>query len=521
MKRFSVPLLSLSMVLCWGLSWSSAAAEPRRGGTLTMAIRKDLTLMNPMIDTKSTDQSIRDLIFESLVGLDSKGKIQPNLAASWEISKDGKLFTFHLRKNVKFHDGREMTAEDVKFSMNYTMNPKNAAYGYAKLKLVDKVEVTDKYTLKVTLKKFSLAFLPSLSSLQAFSVIPKESIEEGITRSLKFPPGTGPFKFVEWRPRQRIVFERFEGYWGHKPFLDRVVLRPIRSGTVRVTALRAGDVDMIERTAYEWVKIITEGKIKGISYVTAPYAGFRGIEFNVAAPPFDNKKLRQAVAYTIDRSEILQAAYFGFGDPIDQKYPKGHVWYLKGIPFPTRNLEKAKELLKESGYKGQTIKIMLTQGETAETEATTIQAQLKKIGMKVKLEVLEYGAYTARQRAGNFEFKVLGGDFDADIWPTYGPYLMCVPDLKKRSNNNSGYCDKEMDDLLIRAQTETDAKIRRGLFRQVLTKVAEDVPYIFVGFVPRFFSFRNYVKGFTTDGDGAFRPWGRGLNYTWLDKLDK
>ncbi len=516
MRGFLVTLLGL--VLCFVFPLAGASEEPKRGGTLTMAIRKDLTLMNPLVDTKSTDQSLRDLMFEPLVGIDFQGKIRPNLAESWEVFQDGRFYTFHLRKNVKFHNGQEMTAEDIKFSMNYTRNPKNAAYGYAKLRLVDHVEAADKYTLKVALKKYSPAFLSSLTSLQAFGVIPKGSLEEGFARTSKFPPGTGPFKFVEWKSKRRIVFKRFDGYWGHKAFVDRVVFRPISSATVRFTALRAGDVDMAERTAYEWVKAITDGKIKGVNFVKAAYAGFRSMEFNVAAPPFNNKKLRQAVAHAIDRKEILQAAYFGFGEPSDQKYPKGHALYLKGIPFPTHNLHKAKVLLKEAGYKGQTITITLAQGDAEETEATTIQAQLKRIGMNVKLEVLDYGAYTARLRSGDFQFKPQGGSFDPDIWPTYGPYLMCVTDLKKRTNNNSGYCDQEMDDLLKRAQTEADTTKRMGLLRHALTKVAEDVPYVWIGFVPRFFSFRDYVKGFTTDGDGAFRPWGGGLNYTWLDK---
>jgi peptide/nickel transport system substrate-binding protein len=151
-----------------------------------------------------------------------------------------------------------------------------------------------------------------------------------------------------------------------------VILKPIDSATIRVTALRAGDVDITERTAYEWVKEIVEGKLKGIGYVQAPYAGFRKITFNVTDPPFNNKKLRFAIAHAVDKKEILNGAYFGFGEPAEQKYPKGHAWYFEGLPSPGYNPEKARALLKEAGYKGEVFPVLTHKGEERETEAAIL-----------------------------------------------------------------------------------------------------------------------------------------------------
>ncbi len=151
------------------------------------------------------------------------------------------------------------------------------------------------------------------------------------------------------------------------------------------------------------------------------------------------------------------------------------------------------------------------------TEGTVIQAQLKKIGIKVKLDVNDYSAYNARQRKGEFDFVIRGGSFDPDPTLVYGPDLMCV-DLKRRISNYSGYCDKEMEELLKKAETELDSKNRRAQFKQVLTKLGEDLPFLPIGFVPRFFTMRDYVKGFATDARGTFRSLGRGLNHAWLDK---
>ena len=247
MKRFIMLGLTLGLFLGTVLSAVSASGQPKRGGTLNMAIRKDIVVMNALVATGSSERRLRDLMFESLVGLDLKGVVHPNLAESWEISNDGKLYTFKLRKGVKFHNGQEMTAEDAKFSMDYTMNPKNGTRGYSVLKIVDRVEAADKNTLKVYLKNASPGFLYTLVKIQTFSVVPKGSMPEGVRKLKRYPVGTGPFKFVEWQPKQRIVLERYDGYWGHKAFVDRVILRPIPNATVRMTALRAGDIDMVVR----------------------------------------------------------------------------------------------------------------------------------------------------------------------------------------------------------------------------------------------------------------------------------
>ena len=512
--------LTLGLLLIWFLvpfPLQAASEQPKRGGALTLAISKDLVLMNPLVGTGSTERRIRELIFEPLLGIDLKGNIHPNLAEAWEISKDGKLYTFKLRKGVKFHNGQEMTAEDVKYAIDYTMNAKNGASGYKELALIERVEVIDKHALKMHLKSANLAAIYSFAEIRAFSVIPKGSLPEGISKIATFPPGTGPFKFVEWQPQQRIVFERYDDYWGHKAFVDKVILRPISDDNVRLTALQAGDVDMTERAPYEWVKQIIEGKTKGIGFVEAPYSGATRIEFNVADPPFNNRKLRLAVAHAINRKEMLQAAYFGLGEPTDQRYPKGHVWYFDDIPSPAHDLNRAKALLKEAGYKGEPIELMFNVGDD-ETEATVAQAQLKRIGMNIKLSSQERGANLARRRSGNYAFKLAGGSINLDPLRSFVDDFKCEPDPRKRVENETGYCDKEMEALFKKAQTEVDPDKRRVLIRQISAKVSEDLPELRVGFVPRFFALRDYVKGFTSDSTNSFRWWGGGMNHVWLDR---
>jgi ABC-type transport system substrate-binding protein len=492
--------------------------EPKRGGTITMAVQKDLTLLNPMVATKSSDKTVRELMFEPLLAVDRDGKFQPYLAERWEISPDGKTYTFYLRRGVKFHNGQEMQADDVKFAVDYSLNPQNASYGYAKLTLVERVEAPDPYTVRFTLKAPSAAFLAALTDIQAFSVVPNGSLEEGVDKPQRFPPGTGPFRFVDWQVRQQIVFERFDDYWGHKAYVDRLVLKPIPDESVRMTALRAGDVNMIERAPYEWVREVVDGRLRGFAYEEASIAGLRMMQINQPSPPFDNKKLRQAIAHAIDKREVLHAAYFGFGAPHDQKYPRGHAWYIEGIPWPAYDPEKARTLLREAGYTGQEIPILLEQGKANEAEATTLQAQLRKIGMNIRLDVVEYATQVERMRKGEYAFKFSGSGMDLDPTSTYSRHIMCEPDQKVREANNTGYCDADMDALLKRAELEADPARRKELFKQVLTKMAEDLPEFVVGFVPRFYIFPDYVKGFTSDGQDSFRWSGGGLHYVWIDK---
>jgi peptide/nickel transport system substrate-binding protein len=515
MKRLTV--LGLGLVVVSAASFLLAASvQPKRGGTVTFGISKELALMNPLVSTSSTEARIRELMFEPLLAMDLKGAIQPRLAESWEIAENGKLYIFKLRKGVKFHDGKELTANDIKFAMDYTLNPKNGAYGFDDLSAVERVEVADKHTLKIHLKHHNPIFLTLLTDIGSFSAIPKESLPEGVRKPSTFPPGTGPFKFVEWVPGQRVVFERFDDYWGHKAFIDRIVMKSIGDATVRFNALQAGDVDIIERTPYEWVQQIVQGKIRGIGYAKAARAGARNLEFNVADPPFNDKKLRLAVAHAINKKEILQAAYFGLADPTDQRFPEGHVWHF-GISTPQYNPDKAKALLKQSNYKGDTLELMGNRGEVADIEGATIQAQLKRIGVKVELKILERASALEARRKGNYMFKLAGGSDYPDPLPAYQEY-MCEADPRKRRLNESGYCSKEYDALLKKAEAELDPEKRRALFKQAVTMLAQDVPLLPIGFTPRFFAFRDHVKGFLTNSRGDFEPWGAGFSHAWINK---
>jgi peptide/nickel transport system substrate-binding protein len=517
-KRVTYVGFLLALWLVFAASLGAASSEPRRGGTLRLGTQRDLVNMNPMMATTSTEVNIRGLMFETLVALDDDDKLLPVLAESWQASPDGKVYIFKLRKGVKFHNGDEMTAEDVKYSIDYTVNPDNGAYGLQYLNMVARAEVVDKHTLVVHLRKQSPAFLPSLTSIRSFSVVPKGSLPEGSKKVSAYPPGTGPFKFVEWKPRERIVFDRNDAYWGHKAYLDRVVLRPIPNETVRFTALRSGDLDIVEHVPYEWVKQIQAGKVRGLGLAEAPGSNWRRLLFNMIDPPFNNKKLRQAVAHAMNKKEIIEAAYFGLAEPTDQKYPVKHPWYVKGVPSFGHDLDKGRKLLEESGFMGKTVKILTEQSQMREAEAQTLQAQLKRIGLNVEIETVDRGAFLNRQRTGEFQFLTEGGSAYPDPATTYTHVHKCLKDPKKRISNRSGYCDKEVDGLLESLDTEINTAKRREILARFLARVNDDLPEIAIAALARHFAYRDNVKGFTTNDNADFYFPGGGLAYTWLDK---
>jgi ABC-type transport system substrate-binding protein len=491
--------------------------EPKRGGTLTIAAEWDISTLHPFQRTFSVDEYVRNLMYDSLLSVDLKDNIQPNLAESWEASRDGMFYTFRLRRGVKFHNGQEMTADDVRWSINYVVNPKNGTYGRQRILMVDRAEAVDRYTVRVHLNRPHAGFLAALTQIKASIILPKGAVEEGAGRVDTFPPGTGPFRFAGWKPNDTIVFDRFNDYWGpHKALLDRVVFRPIPDETVRFTALRAGDVDMIRATPYDWATKIERGELRGIVAIKALYAHTKYLFFNVAGSFFENLKLRQAVAHAIDRKEIIDGVFRGFAAPMDtQTYPRSHKWYIEGVPSYPLDPGKAKRLLKEAGYKGEEVELLLTFGSEDQSIAQVIHDQLRRIGMNVNIKVVDVGAREEYTRMGQYQMDLRGGNFYPDVSDSYLPQLACD---EKRISNRTGYCDKSVDELFARADSELNEGKRRELYKELLVKVHNAVPIVRLLYVHKPFALHDYVKGFTVDREGRFRWVGGGVNTAWLDK---
>ena len=388
MKCFMKIGLICIVIVFGSLPVHAASENAKVGGSLIFGIAKDITTLNPFVRMRSTDMYVRTLGYEGLMDVDPKGEIIPCLAESWTISKSNLEYTFRLRRGVQFHNEKELTAQDVKWSAEYAMQPKNGATGLDYLREVKSVDAPDRTTVKFTLKQPMAVFLSYLATLRPFPIVPKDSVPAASEKLDSMPPGTGPFVFQGWKSGREIVFVRSKNYWRKGvPYLDRVIMKPVEDNTVRFTSLRAGDLDMIERTPYTFVDKVIKGEFPDLKVTEAKYAGFRRIIFNVADPPFDNVKLRQAVAYTLDKNTYIQGAFWGFGESANQGIPKPSPWFVKG-PDRERDPGKVKSLLKEAGV-GQDFEVEILGRRGGEDEYQIIQQQLATAGIKAKITVLE------------------------------------------------------------------------------------------------------------------------------------
>ena len=509
--------LFLGLFMFTGSLWG--ADTPKHGGRLVFGIRKDLSSLNPFWRTQSTDSYVRQLIFEGLLDFDLKGKPVPALAESWKISSDGKTYTFKLRSGVKFHNGKEMTAQDVKWSADYALDPKNAATGLSLLRNVKSVKAKGKLTIEFTLKEREPIFLTTLASIRPFTVVPEGSVPTGERKIKGFPPGTGPFMFKDYQRARQVIVVRNKNYWQKGlPYLDEVVMKPVRDTQARFTSLRAGDLDLIERAPYAFVRKLLNGGYPKLGVIEAKHSGFRRLIFEVTKPPFNNRKVRQAVRYALDMNELITAAYWGFGEPATVwAIPNSSPWF-NGMPEVKRDVAKAKTLLKESGAGSDlVIKIHARRGE--EDVVQVLQRQLVSAGFNVELEFLTGGKMSRMRRSGKFKVAFSGAEPVKDPADAYPFRFSCLEGKrKKRILNYSGYCNPKFDELVAEAGRITDQKKRFELYDKAIRILHSDLPEIPLIFVPRYFAFNKKVRGFTTDDGARFNLTTGGLSRTWLAK---
>lgn len=482
----------LATALGAGGAW--AAEQPVRGGTLRVGLYSDPNTVNCMESAGDpVQQNIITGIFDSLVIVDYKdGSVHPGLATSWK-QVDDKTWLVTLRKGVQFHKGYgEMTAEDAAFTMNYIVQNKTNAYTY--VTFVDKAEVVDRYTVKYTLKAPFAPFLVTSLFYGSGMVVSKKAFEErGFKAFNRDPIGTGPFEFVEWSPASQIILKRFDKYWDKgKPYLDRIHFRIVPDAFVRLNMLKTGEIDLITNPDFQDLKAMQEDP----RYVVAsrPGQNFDFIAFNLKRKPFDNKKVRQAIAWALDRKEIADNVYYGYATITDNPIPPGMLAYTTRRHFPdTADVAKAKQLLQEAGYgSGFTTTYITSPKEQLRRLQVIVAAQLQKIGVTVKLQSLDSGTFASRfWKEKDFDMatrdlNIVSPDPDSTLYWF----------LHTTTIGNAGYEVPEVDQLLDTARGLRDPAKRVPMYQKVLDYAYEDVPYIYIDHVNMAVVYSKIVRNF-------------------------
>lgn len=507
--QFFVAWIALGLVLVSShVAAQSKPVQPKSGGKIVFGSLKDITTTNPFVNPYSFDYDARSLMFEGLTGLDNHGAVLPALAKSWTVSKDGLTYTFSLRSGVKFHSGKPLSSEDVKWSVEYLTNPKNRAYYMEQFSDVKSVETPDSSTAVFTLKRPFSPLLTVVSTAKA-PILPAGSTFSPSA----FAPGTGPFRFVEWQSGHHLTLAAFKDYWVPGiPYLSEITFKPIPDETVRITALKAKEVDIADELPYPVVTEAKKGKTE-FNVVTHEAGVRRRMVFNTRIPPFNDLKLRQALAFAIDKKELAAGQTWGFAKPTNQRYPENSFWFVD-VKDRDHDLQKAKALLQEAGYKeGFKIKVPVYPGPDMEL-TTIVKDQLKRVGIDMELDVMDWAAHTKVRNNRQFTL------YSAGMGGRPDPDQVYYADVySKSTNNDSGYSNPEVDQLLEKARVVIDPKERKKLYAEVVKFLQRDVPEIYLYLGPKFLGVSPRVKGFSTAGlEERLVFMGGGLPYTYVEQ---
>jgi peptide/nickel transport system substrate-binding protein len=488
-----------------------AAGKPATAqNTLTFLWGSDTDRLDPPAMTAQEGFIADTAMYEGLVKYKSGGTdVEPALAEKWDVSADGLTVIFHLRQGVKFHDGSPLTAEAVAFSFDRSINKDNPLYkdaqgDYGGFPFVDtyignavaKVEATGAMDVKFTLKQKYSPLLSNLAIPPGF-IISMEALKKSGKGINEAPVGTGPFKFVEWKKDDHITVEAFDGYWGKKPQIQRIVFQPVPEASVRALKIQRGEGDLawpFDPKDADSLRGKADTDVLEQAGLNVNYA-----DFNLQMPEWQNKSLRQALNYAVNKQELADKLYSGAGVPETGVLPPTSWAYsqdIKGYPY---NPDMAKQLLKDAGYTGQTLTMWaytVPRGYNPQGSklAEAIQQYFDDVGVKSEIKTEEWAQFRVDRRAGKFGLEFNG--WQADTGDPENFLGVFFHSDNKGSTNTSFYSVPEIDQLLNQANQETDVAKRKDLFNQAEKRIVDDAPWIFIGHMKQQVAMRKRVKGF-------------------------
>jgi peptide/nickel transport system substrate-binding protein len=481
----------LAALVVGGFSLPGAAQTAVRGGTLVIGQVQDMKTLDPVRSQDLSEREIMYLVFNTLVRLDTDFSIKPELATSWQLDEGGQRIVFKLRPGVKFHDGTPLDAEAVKWNLDWRMDPNGKSPQRKGLSdIIQSVTVVDPLTLAIDLKAQAPGLLGMLAQ--------REGLIESPTAAKKAaddfgsnPVGSGPFIFREWVRGNRVVVERNPNYWEDgKPYLDKIVLQNIAGAVIGIQRLRTGEIDLIHSLTPQ--DILQIQNIQDVELSKAPANRWWSLQWQVDKPPFDNLKLRQAVAYAVDRKNLIDIVQLGKADTAESPTPPGLWWYSADVKSYDYNPDKARTLLKEAGYPNGFQVALAAPNSTLDSQiSAVVQDQLKAVGITANLEPVSasdfYGLVV--KRAINFTPENWTQRPDPDG-------LFRALFYTKEWANSTGYSNSEVDALLDKARALQDNAARKPLYAKMQQIVTTELPYVPLFFSVEYMAQRKAVHGF-------------------------
>lgn len=439
-------------------------------------------------------------VYDTLVEPDEHLEMQPALAQSWEVSPDARQWTFALRPGVTFHNGDPLTAADVVYSFRRIIDEELS--NAWKLAAVDSVTAVDDLHVRFALTEPTPNLLSNIGGFKGLGIVNRRNVESGDIATT--PVGTGPFSFTSRSPGASITISANPTYWGGRPPVDGVVYSFISQGTTAVSALRSGEVDWTDAIPAQQLEVLKSDNSLNVGTVTANDYWY--VAMNYAHKPFDDPRVRQAVAYAIDRPSIAQVVGYGTATPNQLAIPTTSPWYVeydRYTPGPDHAaaVTKARDLLRDTGIRSLDMGLMVTTEypETV-TAAQVIASNLDDIGISVAIEQLDFGAWLDRQAAGEFDALLLGwlGNIDPDDF-YYSQHH------STGESNSQKYSNPEVDRLLDAGRVELNAGRRKEIYADAATRIADDVSYLYLYNPSATQAYSTVVHDYTVRSDKAIR----------------
>ncbi len=473
--------------------YDNVGFEPAPGDTLVRLLPAEPDLLNPVLSTDTYASIIAGLIFDSLFERNPETlEFRPLCAEKWEVSEDGLEYTFYLRKGIKWQDGLPMTARDIKFSLDRIKDPSvNAPHLRNYYKDIEKLEVIDDYTVKFTYNK---KYFRALEICGTMSILPEHLYGKGAFNNSclnRMPVGNGPYKFEYWKTGSEIVLTRNEDYWKKTPYIDKMVFKIITDVTIALQLFKKGEVDSMGLTPFQWQRQTNSKKFKSkfskLKYYTP---GYSFVGWNMNRRLFSEKKVRRAMTHLIDREKILEKLRYGLGTVVTGNFYVNSPEYDKEIKPYEYNPEKARELLRESGWKDSNgdgildkdgknfeFEFLITSGsDFAEKFATIIKEDFAGQGIIVEIKQLEWAVFIKNLNERNFDATTLGWSMDVES----DPYQVWHSSQVEEGSNFVGFKHERADELILLIRETLDKEKRIEYCHEFHEIIHEEQPYTFM-----------------------------------------
>jgi len=489
--RRRLPIALMAIPLAIALPTAALAQDGAAGGTLVAAIGAEPDQLDPNVTSSYNSFQVLENVFDTLVEPDENLEMTGALAETWDVSDDGLVYTFDLRDGVSWHDGSALTSADVVYSYERWLTNNGWRFG-----TVAEVTAPDDDTVVFTLSAPTPNLLSHLGAYKGLAVVQQANVDSGeITTA---PIGTGPFSVAAWNSGDSIEIVANDAYWGGDIALDGVTFRFVPDPTVAVTNVQAGEAHWTSNLPPQQVSNLMDSE--DIVVQAVPSNDYWYFALNQARPPFDDVRVRQALAYAIDRDAIAQATNFGNATVNQTAIPETSGWYFEYAPY-TRDLDMAKSLLADAGVEGLAVDLMVSSDHPQSvTAAQVIAANAADIGVTVNIRQLDFSTWLADQAEGNFDGYLLSwignldpGDFYYAQHHSSGIF------------NAQGYNNPDADALLDQAAAETDKDARKALYDQAATVIVDDASYVYLYNPQIIQGMSPSVEGYTARGDAAIR----------------